>query len=83
MIPQVAASERGGAQTVSVTAQAGLWDQDVAARHFRGTGLESPAVDRDSRVLDKVSAPTGIPSRAGLEKPCLNPAAPSAKAKYS
>ena len=48
----------------------------------RGTGLENPAAGRESRVPEGESRRSWILSRAGPEKPCLKPAAPSAKAKY-
>ena len=67
VIPQVAASERGGAQTEAVEAAAGLKDRDTA---------------HESRVHEIACRHSGILSRAGPEKPCLKLAAPSAKAKY-
>ena len=82
MIPQVAASERGGAQTVAVEAAAGLKDRDTALSDDNGTRLERRAVERESRVHEIACRHSGILSRAGPEKPCPNPAAPSAKAKY-
>ena len=48
----------------------------------RGTVLESTAVERESRVPEGGTSRSWILSRAGPEKPCLKPAAPSAKAKY-
>ena len=83
MIPRVAASESGEAQTHCVTARWGLKDSDVADALARGTALERAAVGRESRVPESECAPSWILSRAGPEKPCLNPAAPSAKAEYS
>ena len=44
--------------------------------------MENPAVGRESRVPEGESRRSWILSRAGPEKPCLKPAAPSAKAKY-
>ena len=44
--------------------------------------LGKGAVEGESPVLKKFVLPTSILSRAGSETPCLNPAAPSAKAKY-
>ena len=37
----------------------------------------------DSPVRARIVKDSGILSRAGHVKPCLNPAGPSAKAKYS
>ena len=54
----------------------------MAARFVRRTLLESKAGEHDSCVSENESAPSGILSRAGPEKPCPNLAAPSAKAKY-
>ena len=82
VIPQVAASERGAAQTGSVTARPGLKDHEMADMLARRTFLESKAVEHESCVSGSERAPSGILSRAGPEKPCLKPAAPSAKAKY-
>ena len=48
----------------------------------RRTHLESWAEEHESCVSDNECPPSGILSRAGLEKSCLNLAAPSAKAKY-
>ena len=44
--------------------------------------MENLAVGRESRVPEGVCDRSCILSRAGPEKPCPNPAAPSAKAKY-
>ena len=44
--------------------------------------MENPAGGRESRVPEGESDRSCILSRAGPEKPCLNLAAPSAKAKY-
>ena len=82
VIPQVAASERGGAQTEAVEAAAGLKDRDTAQADDNGTRLERRAVERESRVHEIACRHSGILSRAGPEKPCLKLAAPSAKAKY-
>ena len=82
VIPQVAASERGGAQTEAVEAAAGLKDRDTALSDDNGTRLERRAVERESRVHEIACRHSGILSRAGPEKPCLKLAAPSAKAKY-
>ena len=82
VIPQVAASERGGAQTAGVKAPAGLQDHETAETFVRRTLLESWAEEHESCVSDNECPPSGILSRAGPEKSCLNQAAPSAKAKY-
>ena len=45
--------------------------------------MESPAVVGDSPVFENRSVlPSGILSKAGHVRSCLNPAEPSAKAKY-
>jgi hypothetical protein len=45
-------------------------------------GLESPAIERDSRVVEIKGHPSSIPSTTGHVKPCGNPGGPSSKAKY-
>ena len=45
--------------------------------------LERTTIESDSLVLDNRIGHSGILSRAGHVKSCLNPAGPSAKAKYS
>ena len=82
VIPQVAASERGGAPTVGVKAPSGLQDHETAETFVRRTLLESWAEEHESCVSDNECPPSGILSRAGPEESCLNQAAPSAKAKY-
>ena len=67
MIPQVAASERGGAQTEAVEAAAGLKDRDTALSDDNGTRLERRAVERESRVHEIACRHSGILSRAGPE----------------
>jgi hypothetical protein len=44
--------------------------------------MERGTVGGESPVGENVLTPSSILSRAGLEKPCLNLAAPSAKPKY-
>ena len=48
-----------------------------------GRFLESYTEEGDSPVCEIHEARGGILSRAGPEESCLNPAAPSAKAKHS
>ncbi len=48
-----------------------------------GSALESAAAAGDSPVRETVANPTGILSRSGHEKSCLNSPGPSGKAKYS
>ena len=48
-----------------------------------GTALERPATEGESPVRASMVVGSGILSRAGPEKPCLNRPAPSGKAKYS
>ena len=45
--------------------------------------LERLIKEGDNPVHDSITKPTGILSSAGHEKSCVNPAGPSAKAKYS
>ena len=45
--------------------------------------MESQAIDGDSPVQVKDIKDSGILSSAGHVKPCVKPAGPSAKAKYS
>ena len=47
-----------------------------------GTDLERPATEGESPVRVNINVGSGILSRAGPEKPCLNQPAPSGKAKY-
>ena len=44
---------------------------------FSGIALESAAKENDADLIHVLS------SRAGHEKPCLNPAGPPAKAKHN
>ena len=83
VIPQVVASERGAAQTGSVTAAPGLKDGDVGAAKARGGVWKGPPKSVKAAYPKVFCAHSRILSRAGPEKPCLKPAAPSAKAKYS
>ena len=80
VIPPVAASERGVAQTV-VLAPRGC---GTLTWHLDGepNGLESPTIAGDSPVSETLKKPRGIPSKAGHVKPCLNPGGPPPKAKY-
>ncbi len=82
MIPSVAASERGLAQT-SERAHWGCGTLDKGVDHARRSGLEQPTIGGKSPVVESVVAPEWIPSSAGHVKPRMNPAGPSAKAKYS
>ena len=47
-----------------------------------GTLLESWTIAGDSPVHEMNTVPSGILSKAGHVRSCLNPAEPSAKAKY-
>ena len=82
MIPSVAASEIGVAQT-SEHAHWGCGTLVEGAGHARRTGLERPTIEGKSPVVESVAAPEWIPSSTGHVKPRMNPAGPSAKAKYS
>ena len=81
MIPSVAASERGGAQTGSF----GFRGCRTFKREqlFRRSGLERPTVGGNSPVAEKERDPERILSSAGHGKPRMKQAGPSAKAKYS
>ena len=83
MIPQVAASERGGAQTEAVEAAAGLKDRDTALSDDNGTRLERRAVERESRVHEIGCWHSGILSSAEHVEFRVNQPGPSGKAKYS
>ena len=45
--------------------------------------LERMAIDRDSRVIENVKLPRGIPSSTVHVKLCVNLSGPPDKAKYS
>ena len=68
-IPLVAASERGAAQSLN-------------QRMCQRNGLESPAIQGDSPVLENAYVVSSM-SRAGHVTSCLNMGGPSSKAKYS
>ena len=81
VIPSVAASERGGAQTDPFGGRGcrtSMWQKQV-----RRSGLERPAIGGNSPVAESLRDPGRILSSAGHGKPRMNPAGPSAKAKYS
>ena len=80
MTPRVAASESGLAQTVRHAGR-GCRAGGTACGQS-GTRLESAAVAGESPLHGSFAGPAGSLSRAGPEKPCLNPPAPSGKAKY-
>ncbi|GIP30789.1 hypothetical protein J23TS9_59190 [Paenibacillus sp. J23TS9] len=63
----------------------GLWDvsHGVTKEYIRRRGLERPGIEGKSPVAESVFSPRRIPSSAGHVKPRMNPAGPSAKAKYS
>ena len=63
----------------------GLWDvsHGVTKVQIRRRGLERPAKEGKSPVIENVDPPRRIPSSAGHVKPRMNLAGPSAKAKYS
>ena len=84
MIPQVAASERGGAQTGRLAFRGcGTSHEGVTKEHSRRRGLERPAIGGNSPVAERVLSPGRIPSTAGHVEPRGKQAGPSAKAKYS
>ncbi len=51
--------------------------------HAEEKVLESAAVAGESPLSESLFVRSGILSSAGHEKSCMNPAGPSAKAKYS
>ena len=59
----------------------------VGPRHrthiLEENGLENPAIAGESPLSEVNMYRSGILSRSGHVKSCLNPAGPSAKAKYS
>lgn len=61
MIPQVVASERGKAQTVIVTAIAGLKDLRCTLNKHSGTRLESRTQGGDSPVCEMLFNVSGDP----------------------
>lgn len=63
----------------------GLWDVSHGVRKvfIKRRGLERPAIEGNSPVLESKCPPRRIPSTAGHVKPRGNLAGPSAKAKYS
>ena len=82
MIPRVAASESGAAQTGAVEAVPGLKDGDVGC-HLVGELAWKGRPQGVKAAYPKPSRSRSlILSRAGPEEPCPNLAAPSAKAKY-
>ena len=82
MIAQVVASERAGAQTVDVSALAGLQDCDMTeGREVEPAGKR--AVEGESPVHESILRFSRILSRAGHVKSCPNPRGPSRKAKYT
>ena len=82
MIPSVAASERGIAQTKEL-APWGCGTSHMDYKNVRRRGLERPAIEGKSPVAKSRETPRRILSTAGHVKPRRNPAGPSAKAKYS
>ena len=58
-------------------------DHEVTKLGGSRSWLESHAIEGDSPVWVRDIIDSGILSRAGHVKPCLNLAGPSAKAKYS
>jgi hypothetical protein len=75
------ASERAPAQTDPL---AGRGCGTAAWDCLRETNaLESAAAQGESPVVEIVNGLSGIPSKTGHVKPCLNPGGPPSKAKYS
>ncbi len=63
----------------------GLWDvsHGVTKEQGRRRGLERPAKEGKSPVIESLFPPRRIPSSAGHVKPRMNLPGPSGKAKYS
>src|SRR5690242_11942935 len=81
VIPSVAASESGIAQTKGLApwgCRTSIWQKFV-----RRSDLERSGIEGKSPVAKNERMPRGILSTAGHVKPRRNPAGPSAKAKYS
>ena len=84
MIPPVAASDRGEAQTGRAATRArGCRAAIRGGRVWGRNGLEGPAAAGESPLRPPGAAPRRCLSSAGHVKPCANPAGPPAKAKYS
>ena len=81
MIPSVAASERGTKPESLLSGVVGrlTWSYKGPVKR---RGLERPAKEGKSPVIESLFPPRRIPSSAGHVKPRMNPAGPSAKAKY-
>ena len=79
MIPRVAASESGGAQTGRRPGVVG-----PRGRHPRGkrNGIGRPAIEGESPVRESPEGPGGTLSTAGHEESCRKRPGPSGKAKY-
>ena len=94
-IPSVAASERGTAQTGGMSSLSALCHRGCRAemggaadppsgRTAKRNGLERPTKEGDSPVSVSCSfGRSSFLSKAGHEKPRLNPGGPPSKAKYS
>ncbi len=83
MIPSVAASERGEAQTRELA----LWGCGTSHMELQRSRLneevwKGPPKKVKALYLKVWLSPRCIPSSAGHVKPRMNPAGPSAKAKY-
>ena len=82
VIPSVAASERGKAQTERLAF--GVVGRLIRSYkgQIRRRGLERPAKEGNSPVAESLDSPRRILSSAGHVKPRVNPGGPSPKAKY-
>ncbi len=83
MIPPVAASDRGLAQTAGVAMHRRGSRTTLRYLHGEEKVLESSITEGDSPVSEAHARPCGILSSAGHEKSCVNQPGPSGKAKYS
>ena len=83
MIPSVAASESGIAQTKELAPWGCRTLTLELQRSDRRRDLERSGIEGKSPVAKSDESPRRILSTAGHVKPRRNPAGPSAKAKYS
>ena len=63
--------------------QIGVVGPEISVFNGESKGLGRPAVEGESPVGEVIECCIGYLSRAGSVNPCLNLAAPSAKAKYT
>ena len=84
MIPPVVASDRGTAQTVAVfRCRSGVVGPRYRTMKIEQKQMEICAIAGESPLCEVFHYRSVILSSAGHVKSCVNPAGPSAKAKYS